>query len=263
MKSRINLITFVVIVCFVTVCFGQQAATPGAASPDSSESMQAQPFPYLAEITGNDVQIRTGPGTGFYACGEFQKGDKIQVIGSQFTWSKIVPPPDSFSWISMQYVDIDPEAPSYGIVTGDNVRVWAGKDNLRPSYSTSLQVKLNKGDRVKLLGEQLDDYYKIVPPKGAYLWVSTQFTNKIAPAIEGPMRIAMTPGVDAAQETDMAAMVEEGTMETESDANDTVEVVTETILKRHCLRLPMTKMPERPLVMHRQSSNRSKVMSWL
>ena len=234
MKSRIKLLALVILACFVTVCFGQQAATPGAGSSGNPDSMQAQPFPYLAEITGSDVLIRTGPGTGYYDCGKFKKGDKIQVVGSKFTWSKIAPPTGCFSWISMQFVDIDPADPSYGIVTGDNVRVWAGKDNLRPTYSTSLQTHLRKGDKVKLLGEQLDDYYKITPPKGAHLWVSTDFTKKTTPAIEGPMpRIALTPGIDTMQGTDMPAGTDAWTMELVSDSNNTVEVKVETQLDKY------------------------------
>ncbi len=234
MKSRINPITYVIIACFVTISFGQQAATPDATSPGGQESMQAQPYPYFAEVTGSDVLIRTGPGTGFYDCGKFKEGDKIQVVGSQFTWSKIIPPTGCFSWISMQYIKIDPEDPSYGTVTGDNVRVYAGADNLRPSYSTSLQTKLSKGDKVKLLGEQLDDYYKIAPPQGAYLWVSTNYTNKITPTIEGPMpRIALTSGVDTMQGTDMSSGTDAGTMETVTDSNNTVEVKRETQLDKY------------------------------
>lgn len=234
MKSRINSITYVIIACLVTISFGQ-ATTPDTTSPGGQGSMTAQPFPYFAEITGDDVLIRTGAGTGYYDCGKFKKGDKIQVVGSQFTWSKIVPPPGCFSWISTQYVKIDPDNPSYGTVTGDNVRVYAGADNLRPTYSTSFQTRLSKGDKVKLLGEQLDDYYKIAPPQGAYLWVSTAYTNKITPTVEGPMpRIAMTPGVDTMQGTDMSAGTETGTTEV-SDSNSTaaVEVKVETPLDKY------------------------------
>ncbi|MBN2182072.1 MAG: hypothetical protein JW715_09160 [Sedimentisphaerales bacterium] len=197
MKPRINSVIYIVIACFVTVCFGQGASTSGTNPSGGGESVQNQQFPYLAEITGDNVAIRTGPGVGFYSCGKFNKGDKVQIVGTKFTWSQIVPPADKFSWISMQYVKIDPEDTSYGIVTGDNVRVWAGAENYRPSFSTSLQVKLNKGDKVKLLGEQLDDYYKIIPPSGAYLWVSTELTRRTTSTFEGPLpRIAMTPGIE-------------------------------------------------------------------
>jgi uncharacterized protein YgiM (DUF1202 family) len=235
MKSRITLLALVISACFVTICFGWQTAAPDATASGEQGSAQTQPFPYLAEITGTDVLIRTGAGIGYYDCGKFKKGDKIQVVGSQFTWSKIVPPPGCFSWISMQYVEIDPEDSSYGSVRGDNVRVYAGADNLRPTYSTSRQVKLSKGDKVKLLGEQLDDYYKIAPPKGAYLWVSTKYTNKITPTIEGPMpRIAITPGIDTMQGTDMTTETDTGTTELVSDSNSTVvEVKVETPLDKY------------------------------
>jgi len=233
MKSRIKLFALVVFAFFVTVCYAQQAATPGADLSGSQESVQAQSFPYLAEITGDDVLIRTGAGRSFYDCGKFKKGDKIQVVGSQFTWSKIVPPAGCFSWISMQYVKFDSDDPSIGIVTGDNVRVYAGADNLRPSYSTKLQVKLNKDDKVKLLGEQLDDYYKIAPPSGAYLWVGTNYTKKIMPTIEGPLRIAMTPGIDTAPGTDMATGIDVTTMESVADSNDKPEVKRESQLEKY------------------------------
>ena len=96
-------------------------------------------------------------------------------------WSKIQPPPGSFSWISSQYVKIDPTNQSIGIVTGDDVRVWAGSDRVRPEVSTSLQGKLSKGEKVKLLGEELNNYYKIAVPSlpDAYLWISTQYTKPI------------------------------------------------------------------------------------
>jgi hypothetical protein len=59
------------------------------------------------------------------------------------------------------------------------VRVYAGSDFVKPLYSTTLQGKLSKGEKVKLLGEQMDRYYKIAPPPFAYLWVSTQFTKPL------------------------------------------------------------------------------------
>jgi hypothetical protein len=54
-------------------------------------------------------------------------------------------------------------------------------------HSTYEQIKLKRGDKVKLLGEERDDYYKIAPPSGAYLWVSTQYTKPASPVIEGTL----------------------------------------------------------------------------
>lgn len=148
--------------------------TPAIIAPTS--------FPYMAEITGTDVYVRSGPGTNYYRCGKVNTPDKIEVAGIENGWSKIVPPAGSFSWISKQYVALDSNNPGQGTVTGDNVNVRAGSEFVEPIHSTSLQVQLNKGTKVKLLGEEKDEYYKIAPPKGAYLWVSSEYIKNTGSA---------------------------------------------------------------------------------
>jgi uncharacterized protein YgiM (DUF1202 family) len=162
---------------------GQDAPPAEPVPAPSGVVLDNQPpaGPYVAEITGNDVFIRSGPGTNFYRCGKLYAGDRVQVIRSQDGWSCIVPPPGSFSWISTQYVSINLDNPTMGVVTGDNVGVYAGSDIVEPMHSTSKQVPMNRGQTVKLLSEEKDDYYKIAPPQGAYLWVSSQFVQ--APSV--------------------------------------------------------------------------------
>jgi uncharacterized protein YgiM (DUF1202 family) len=131
-------------------------------------------FPFLAEITGDDVYIRSGPGTQYYNTGKARKGDKVKVVGNKFSWLQIVAPAGSYSWISKQYVQIDPRNNTSGAVIGDAVRVYAGSDEVQPLHSTSMQIKLDKGDKVTIVGEEKDGHCKIAPPEGAYLWVSSQ-----------------------------------------------------------------------------------------
>ena len=176
MRSYKNLIIFVLLACLVSVGFAQQSG--GSREVDTSS------FPYTAEIIGNDVYVRSGPGTNFYHCDKLNAGDKVKVVDKQFSWSRIVPPAGSFSWISMDFVTITPGDQEVGTVTGDNVRVYAGSDYVKPLYSTTLQGKLSKGEKVKLLGEQMDGYYKIAAPPFAYLWVSTQFTKPVPEPVE-------------------------------------------------------------------------------
>jgi hypothetical protein len=190
MQSYIKLFAIVILICLVSVGFAQEAAT----TPSGSDEAETPAFPYMAEITGDNLYVRSGPGTNFYDCGKLNKGDKVKVVSKQFSWARIAPPPGSFSWISMQYVNTDPDNPTFGTVTGDRVRVYAGSDDLRPLYSTTLQGKLDKGNKVKLLGEQLDDYYKIAPPSFAYLWVSINFTKPIQP-VEEVVPTVETPAV--------------------------------------------------------------------
>ncbi len=186
MQSYIKLFAIVILVCLVSIGFAQEPATTTSGTGEAGTLS----FPYMAEIIGDNVYVRSGPGTNFYDCGKLNKGDKVKVVSKQFSWARIVPPAGSFSWISIQYVDIDPDNPAVGTLNGDRVRVYAGSDDRRPLYSPTLQGRLDKGDKVNLLGEQLDDYYKIAPPSFSYLWISINFTKPIkvvATTIEPPI----------------------------------------------------------------------------
>jgi len=183
------------VLLLVTLAGFCSAQPPSLSSdePGGSESAltdvntaDASSFPYVAEITGNDVNIRSGAGTNYYRCGKLYKGDQVTVVSDQLGWSRIVPPSGCFSWISVQYVCLNRDNPTMGIVTGDKVRVYAGSDYVEPMHSTSVQVTLKRGDKVQLLGEERDNYYKIVAPKGAYLWVSSQYTKPIVPSQTTP-----------------------------------------------------------------------------
>ena len=186
MQSHINFFTIAVLVGLATISFAEVAANPPEKPAPAGDVNAANipSFPYVAEITSDNVYIRSGPGTNYYDCGKLNKGDKVKVVSTQFSWSCIVPPTGSFSWISTQYVSIDPNNPAVGVVTGDSVHVYTGSDTVKPLYSTTLQGKLDRGDKVKLLGEEKDNYYKIAPPPFAYLWVSTQYTKPIGSVSE-------------------------------------------------------------------------------
>jgi uncharacterized protein YgiM (DUF1202 family) len=187
MQSYTKLFAIVILTSSISIGLAQETAG-GSGEADTLFE------PYMAEITGDNVYVRSGPGTNFYDCGKLNKGDKVKIMRKQFSWARIVPPQGSFSWISMQYVNIDPDNTTVGTVTGDRVRVYAGSDHVEPLHSTTLQGKLDRGDKVKLLGEQMDDYYKIDPPSFAYLWVSINFTKPlpvklpevVTPTVEPP-----------------------------------------------------------------------------
>ncbi|UCG47026.1 MAG: hypothetical protein JSU94_16190 [Phycisphaerales bacterium] len=198
MRSQRLPLIVLVLACVTTSVLGRSIPPIRPVGPGlvrDANALVVETFPYSAEITGDNVYIRSGPGTNYYTCGKLNKGDKVAVVSARPPWSRIVPPAGSFSWISMQYVSIDPDNPGTGIVTGDNVRVYAGSDFVRPIHSTTLQGKLGGGDKVKLLGEQKENYYKISPPSFAYLWVSTEFTKRyVAPVrttdVTPPVKVA-------------------------------------------------------------------------
>jgi SH3-like domain-containing protein len=96
--------SFVILACLTFSSFAQQDVNvlDESAPPKDPNAITPLPVPYIAEITGNDVNIRSGPGTNYYRCGKLNKDDKVEVLSAQLGWSRIVPPPGSFSWISMQ-----------------------------------------------------------------------------------------------------------------------------------------------------------------
>ncbi|GAH05758.1 unnamed protein product, partial [marine sediment metagenome] len=53
-----------------------------------------------------------------------------------------------------------------------------------PLHSDQVQGMFDKGDRVRLMGEEQSDYYKIYPPSFAYLWVSTQYSKPLGSVLE-------------------------------------------------------------------------------
>ena len=185
MQAHIKSFILIILVVSASVGFAREAATT-AGDPTKAG---VPSFPYATEITDDEAPIRSGPGTNYYICGKLNKGDKVNVVDSQFSWSCIVPPTGSFSWVSMRYVSIDPDNSTIGIVTADDIRVYAGSVYREPIHSEHLQLKLNRGDEVKFVGKQKGDYYKIAPPTGAYLWVSTKYTKLLAPIGEGPLTV--------------------------------------------------------------------------
>jgi hypothetical protein len=76
-----------------------------------------------------------------------------------------------------------------------------------PLNSNELQVKLNVGDKVKLLNEEVGDYYKVAPPAGAYLWVSTQYIKKTGAAttVAGTAAAPTAAAVDNPKEKEKLA----------------------------------------------------------
>ena len=206
---RYSLIVLLTGICSAT--FGETPAKPfpatsPAASPSTSlgagETADANlpAMPFMAEITSNDVYVRSGAGTNYYFCSKLNTGDKIKVVGSKFSWLQIVPPANCYAWISSQYVQVNPQDKTVGTVIGDAVRVYAGADEVQPMHSTSSLVKLDKGDKVKLLGEEKEGYSKISLPEGAYLWVSSQFVKPLGSLMPThPIQIpAMTPSAPPA-----------------------------------------------------------------
>jgi uncharacterized protein YgiM (DUF1202 family) len=238
MQAHIKSFILIILVGFASVGSARQAARPPGAPPPGKETAikpgdtnkaAAPSFPYDAQVTEDNAPIRCGSGTNFYICGKLKKGDKVKVVSSQFSWSRIVPPTGSFSWISMRYVSIDPDNPDTGIVTANNIRVYAGSEQREPIHSETLQLKLNRGDDVKFIGKQTRDYFKIAPPVGAYLWVSTKYTKPLAaPVVKVTPPVVVPTAVDPNTDTKIDTKTITKIV-TKADTNDIKALIPTTI----------------------------------
>ncbi len=132
----------------------------------------------IAEVTGQNVYVRSGDSTNHYPVGKLNAGDRVTIVGESGEWFEILPPEGSFSLISGQYVDsMDNKK---GIVNGDNVRVRAGSSVAEfAKLKYVVQLKLSKGAEVIIIEENPDGFLKIKPPAGVTLWTNSRFVHAV------------------------------------------------------------------------------------
>ena len=144
---------------------------------------------FVGEVTVATVNVRSGPSTNYYVVTRLGAGERVTVADEENGWYAIVPPEKCYSVISKHYVDVG--ADGEGVVNGNAVRVRAGSD-LDP-HRYAVQLKLNKGAEVKVLGDDADGFLKIIPPKGAYLWAHTDYVARVPQEMLEPEARKATP----------------------------------------------------------------------
>jgi hypothetical protein len=163
---------------------------------------------FVGEVTGtsSQVHVRSGPSTNFYPVVRLAPGDRVQVVGEDSGWYAIEPLPGCYSLISKHYVDIG--AGEEGVVNGDAVRVRVGSDLDEHRYA--VQLKLDKGAAVRVLGEEAEGFLKIAPPNGARLWIHGDYVARVpddrlaherSAALAGPQTLAAGPATSTADDT--------------------------------------------------------------
>ena len=99
-------------------------------------------------VTGNELNIRSGPGTGYASVGSLDYGDRV-VILEQFTYNGVTWGCTKSGWISMQYVFVDGtenDDSQFATVTGDELNIRSG-----PGTGYDAVGTLNSGDEVTIL----------------------------------------------------------------------------------------------------------------
>ena len=138
-------------------------------------------FNFVGEVNGNNVYVRSGPSDSYYPTTKLSRGAQVTVRGAKFDYLKIEPPAGSFSYVGKAYVERRGDGLTGRVTTGANVRTGSELNSMK----TTVQTKLEPGTDVQIKGEQ-DEYFKIDPPPGAYLYVKKDFVT--------PKRRITTPG---------------------------------------------------------------------
>jgi uncharacterized protein YgiM (DUF1202 family) len=123
---------------------------PPATEPPATEPVKPEePKGQAGAVTGNNVNVRSGPGTSYGVVGQRNKGDKVTVyetkkVGS-LTWGKI-----DGGWIAMKYVKLsatenEETEGQMGTVTGKAINVRSG-----PGTNYKVVGYRYKGNRVTI-----------------------------------------------------------------------------------------------------------------
>jgi len=162
--------------CVYGPVLAQATTQPVDQTPPQTIPAPAKPVTraQVGYVTGNNVYVRSGFHQNYYPVTKLNRGDKVEILGEEFGWLKIVPPTGTYSLIEKGYVDKVDENTG---VTNDRVWVRAGSNLNDRRYAK--QVQLPRGTRVTLIGETPDGaYYKITPPPGAALWIKGDYVDR-------------------------------------------------------------------------------------
>ncbi|HLF18172.1 MAG TPA: SH3 domain-containing protein [Candidatus Omnitrophota bacterium] len=150
-------------------------------------------FPFLGEITENDVIVRAGQNQNFEQVSRLDKGSGVVVVAKSYSWYKIQLPADAQIFISDKYIE---RKGKQGLVTAKDVNVRAGAD-----INFSIVGQLTQGDTVTILDTK-PGWYKIAPVEQSYGWVKEEFvafkSNTLPPG--NPPEVVPQPKEEKAAE---------------------------------------------------------------
>ena len=139
-------------------------------SPTPAPEVPNAPYNFVGQVQANNVYVRSGPSDSYYPTTKLAKGTEVTVRGTRFNYLKIEPPANSFSYVGKAYVERHGDGRKGRVTTAANVRTGSELNSMK----TTVQTKLEPGTEVTIRGEQ-EEYFKIDPPPGAYLYVQKDF----------------------------------------------------------------------------------------
>lgn len=180
-KIRLSTLWLLVVAVCLALPAGAAAAqeTTGSTPAVETAPAPAQPAerPFVeAVLTGNNVNVRQGPGTEFPIYYTAPMGTRIKVVGRKGQWLEIEFPAKSFSWVSRDYLQKTAQE-DIGIVTGSNVSVRSG-----PGTQFDRNYVVQAGHKFKILGIDASGvWYRVSPMPGATAWIIADYVKLSGP----------------------------------------------------------------------------------
>jgi len=142
-------------------------------------------FPFLAEVSRESVNVRTGPNTNFKKVDELTKGSQVVVLGRSYEWLKVQPPDTIKEYIRSDYLKT--EQGNVAMVTGDNVNIRSS-----PTSDAESLGEVKRGALVKVLG-QVQGWSTLSPVSGTFVWIHQDFLKEISDQVPDSMLIPTVP----------------------------------------------------------------------
>lgn len=137
-----------------------------------ADLMAQTEVPFVASVEATSLNVRTGRSTGHRIVSTLKNGDEVVVYELRDNWGKIAFP--ATLWIYKTYITVDG---NWGTVIGDRVNLRDLKtDNVR----SRVIAQARRGDRLEVKSLS-GDWVEVLPPEGAFAWVSGKFLKYMAP----------------------------------------------------------------------------------
>ena len=116
-------------------------------------------------IKNDGANVRAGDNINFASLCKLEEGDPVKVIGKRYSWYKILLPEKAHVYIKGDFVEIVPDKKEAEI-NALNVNLRAG-----PGTKYAIVGQVSKPDKIHIVAEEEDAWYKITPPKNIAGWV--------------------------------------------------------------------------------------------
>ena len=121
-------------------------------------------------VTGDRVSLRSAPSLDSAVLNRAMSGEILKELDRTNNWIAVEAPHYMDAWVAASYI-------SNGIVTPEKLNVRSG-----PNRNYAVLTIVERGTKLKVM-DRFNDWIKVTPPKGSRVWISSKYTESIAPEI--------------------------------------------------------------------------------